>query len=139
MGFTNPFHLVGREQNWHESGIAKIPLQDRTDALFAQNNCLMVDVVQAYQEKRLAPRTYCESRCEFREGCMYLSQYEGLGERDFLTTCTPNLLFDLNMRGFLVSLITSNYEPTDEDFAIDAILGTTSEGVNEFDYAIIDD
>lgn len=139
LGFTNPFHLVGREQNWHESGIAKIPPQDRTDALFAQNNCLMVDVVQAYQEKRLAPRTYCESRCEFREDCVYLSQYEGLGERDFLTTCTPNLLFDLNMRGFLVSLVTSNYEPTGEDFAIDAILGTTSERVNDFDYAIIDD
>ena len=139
LGFKDPFHLVGREQNWHDSGIAEIPPQDRTADLFAKNNCIMVDVVKAYQEKRLSPRTYCESRCEFREGCVYLSQYEGLGQRDFLTTCTPNLLFDLNMRGFLESLVTSSYEPTDEEQAIDAEWGTTSEAVNEFDYAILDD
>ena len=140
LGFTNPFHIVGREQNWHDSGIAEIPPQDRTDALFAKNNCIMVDVVKAYQEKRLSPRnSYCESRCEFREGCVYLSQYEGLGQRDFLTNCTPNLLFDLNMRGFLVSLVMSGDDPTSEDLAIDAQWGTTSETVKEFDYAILDD
>lgn len=139
LGFKNPYHLVGREQNWDASGIAEIPIQDRTADLFAKNNCIMVDVIRAYTDKRLAPRTYCETRCEFREGCVYLSQYEGLDDRDFLTTCTPNLLFDLNMRGFLVSLVTSSSEPTDEELAIDAILGTTSEATNDFDFAILDD
>ena len=99
----------------------------------------MFDAVQEYTEKRLAPRTYCEHRCGFRDGCLHLGQYEGLGERDFVASCTPNLLFDLNMRGYLQSLVTATDEPTDEELAIDAILGTESEATPEFDFAIVDD
>ena len=138
-GYKNPFHLLGRGHNWDDSGIAEIPVEARTADLFEKNNCIMFDAVQEYTEKRLAPRTYCEHRCEFRDGCLHLAQYEGLGDRDFVASCTPNLLFDLNMRGYLQSLVTATDEPTDEELAIDAILGTQSEATPEFDFAIVDD
>ena len=138
-GYKNPYHLLGRAHNWDDSGIADIPVPARTADLFDRNNCIMFDAVQEYTEKRLAPRTYCEHRCGFRDGCLHLAQYEGLGQRDFIASCTPNLLFDLNMRGYLQSLVTATDEPTDEELAIDAILGTESEATPEFDFAIVDD
>ena len=138
-GFKDPFHLLGRGHNWDDSGIAVIPVASRTAELFDKNNCIMFDQVQEYTEKRLAPRTYCEHRCGFRDGCRHLAQYKGLGSRDFVVSCTPNLLFDLNMRGYLQSLVTATDEPSDEELAIDAILGTESEATENFDFAIIDD
>lgn len=139
QGYKNPFHLKGREHNWLDSGIEQIPVSDRTEELFEKNNCIMADVVKEYTEKRLAPRTFCEHTCEFRDGCPHLAQYDGLGERDFVANCTPNLLFDLNMRGYLESLVTATTQPTEEDFAIDAMLGTTSEATEPFNFAIVDD
>lgn len=138
-GYKNPCHLLGREHNWEASGIAEIPVEERTRDLFERNNCIMADEVKAYTEKRLAPRTYCEHRCEFRDGCPHLAQYEGLGHRDFVATCTPNLLFDPNLRGYLHSIVTATDEPTAEDLAIDAMLGTRSEETTAFDFAIVDD
>ena len=138
-GYKNPFHLVGREHNWDASGIEAIPIENRTTDLFGRNNCIMVDAVKTYTDKRLAPRTYCEHQCAFRDGCPHLAQYEGLGERDFVVSCTPNLLFDLNMRGYLQSLVTATDDPSDEELAIDAILGTDSEATGMFDFAILDD
>ena len=138
-GYKNPFHLLGRGHNWDDSGIAEIPIEDRTADLFEKNNCVMFDCVEEYTDSRLAPRTYCEHKCPFRDDCLHLAQYEGLGDRDFVASCTPNLLFDLNMRGYLQSLVTATDEPSDEDLAIDAILGTTSEATPEFDFAILDD
>ena len=138
-GYKNPFHLRGRGHNWDDSGIAEIPIENRTADLFDRNNCIMVDCVQEYTDKRLAPRTFCEHRCGFRDDCLHLAQYEGLGDRDFVASCTPNLLFDLNMRGYLQSLVTATDEPTDEELAIDAILGTESEATPEFNFAIVDD
>ena len=138
-GYKNPYHLLGRGHNWDDSGIADIPVPARTADLFDRNNCIMFDCVQEYTEKRLAPRTYCEHRCGFRDGCLHLAQYEGLGDRDFVASCTPNLLFDLNMRSYLQSLVTATDEPTDEELAIDAILGTESEATPDFDFAIVDD
>ena len=99
----------------------------------------MFDCVEEYNDSRLAPRTYCEHKCPFRDGCLHLAQYEGLGERDFVASCTPNLLFDLNFRGYLQSLVAATDDPTDEDLAIDAILGTNSEATPEFNFAIVDD
>ena len=138
-GFKNPYHLLGRGHNWGDSGIAEIPIENRTADLFDRNNCIMFDAVQEYTEKRLAPRTFCEHKCGFRDDCLHLAQYEGLGDRDFVASCTPNLLFDLNMRGYLQSLVTATDDPSDEDLAIDAILGTTSEATAEFNFAILDD
>ena len=138
-GFKNPFHLVGREHNWEAAGIAEIPVENRTRDLFARNNCLMVDVLKEYTDKRLAPRTYCELKCPFRDGCPHLAQYEGLAARDFVASCSPNLLFDLNMRGYLKTLVTATEEPSDEDLAIDAMMGTATETLGVFDFAILDD
>lgn len=139
QGYTNPIHLLGREHNWEQSGIAGIPVKMRTADLFEKNNCIMVDEVKRYTDKRLAPRTYCEHRCDFRDECAHLAQYKGLGQRDFIANSTPNLLFDLNMRGYLVSLVTATDETTDEDLAIDVILGTESKETQDFDFAILDD
>ena len=147
-GYKNPLHLVGREHNWDASGIAAIPIENRTVDLFARNNCIMVDEVKRYTDNRLAPRIYCEHKCPFLERddegkiiniCPHLSQYQDLGERDFVASCTPNLLFDLNFRGYLKSLVTATSEPTDEEMAMDAILGTESEATEVFDFAIVDD
>lgn len=147
-GFLNPCHLKGREHNWEASGIAEIPVENRTEALFVKNNCIMVDAVKTFTDHRLAPRTFCELRCSFLDRdatgkilkiCPHLAQYEGLGERDFVATCSPNLLFDLNLRGYLQSLVTATDEPSNEDLAIDAILGTESQKTGVFDFAILDD
>ena len=43
------------------------------------------------------------------------------------------------MRGYLQSLVTATEEPSDEELAIDAILGTESEATADFDFAIVDD
>ena len=139
LGFKNPQHLLGREHNWNASGIEQIPVENRTADLFEKNNCIMVDEVKTYTDKRLAPRTYCEHRCEFRDGCPHLAQYEGLGQRDFIASSSPNLLFDLNLRGYLQSLVTATDEPSDEELAIDAILGAESEATQAFDFAILND
>ena len=139
LGYKDPFHLLEREHNWDESRIEVIPVKMRTKDLFAKNNCIMVDEVLEYTDKRLAPRTYCEHQCEFRDGCLHLAQYEGLGQRDFVVNCTPNLLFGLNMRGYLQSLVTATEEPSDEDLAIDALLGTESEPTDVFNFAFVDD
>lgn len=138
-GFKDAVHLKGREHNWNDSGIEKIPVGLRTADLFEKNNCIMVDEVKKYTDKRLAPRTYCEHECKFRDGCPHLAQYEGLGERDFIASCTPNLLFNPNQRGYLESLVNATSEPTDVDMAMDAALGTTSEATEPFDFAIVDD
>ena len=139
LGYKNPCHLEGREHNWESSGIESIPVEDRTADLFSRNNCIMVDEVKQYTDKRLAPRTYCELKCKHREDCLHLAQYEGLGQRDFIASCTPNLLFDLNLRGYLLSIVNATDEPNEQDLAIDAILGTQSESTHTFDYAILDD
>ena len=139
IGYTNPFHFIGRSHNWDKSGIAKIPVKMRTEALFAKNNCIMVDEVERFTRKRIAPRTYCMHFCKFREECTHLAQYKGLGERDFIVNSTPNLLFDLNMRSFLQMLVTATPEITDEELAIDAMFDTEREKPKEFDFAIIDD
>ena len=139
QGYENPFHLLGREHNWDDSGIANIPPDERKADLFEKNNCIMADQVKAFTDKRLAPRTYCEHQCRFKDGCLHLAQYEGLKERDFIATCTPGLLFDLNMRGYLESLVTATDEITDTDLAMDAVLGTESKEMPEFDFAILDD
>jgi len=138
-GYKNPIHLVGREHNWDDSGIADIPANLRTPDLFSRNNCIMVDKGKKYTDKRIPHRTYCEHQCDFRQECPHLAQYEGLGERDFVASCSPNLLFDLNLRGYLRSLVTATSEPTDDELAIDAILGTESEPTGMFDFAILDD
>ena len=138
-GYVNPFHILGREHNWEESGISRIPVKERTVDLFERNNCIMVDEIKTYTDKRLAQRTYCEHKCEFRDDCRHLAQYKGLGKRDLIASCTPNLLFDLNMRGYLNALVTATDEPSDEELAIDTILGTESETTTEFDFAVLDD
>ena len=147
-GFKNPLHLLGREHNWDDSGIAEIPVEERTEALFASNNCLMVDKVKEYTDKRIAPRTFCELFCPFhyeekggkkRNICRHLAQYEGLEDRDFVSNCTPNLPFDLTTRGYLKSLVNTKDELSDEALAIDAMLGTESEETTDFDFAILDD
>ena len=99
----------------------------------------MVDQIKAYKDKRLAPRTYCETQCPFRDGCPHLAQYIELGTRDLIANSTPNLLFDLHNRGYLQSIVTASDETSDEELAIDPILGTESKPSKEFNFAIIDD
>ena len=147
--FQNPLHLLGREHNWDDSEIAYIPVEERTKDLFSRNNCIMADKVKEFTDKRLAPRTYCELKCPFhyedegdkkRNICPHLMQYEDLDQRDFISSCTPNLLFDLNMRGYLKSLVSAQPDdPTDEELAMDAMLGTESEVTKPFEFATIDD
>ena len=148
-GYRNPYHLLGREHNWEDSGISAIPIPERTRDLFSRNNCIMVDVLQAYTDKRIAHRNFCETFCphhyEDPEAakkiniCPHLAQYEGLEERDFLASCTSNLLFDLGFRGYLKSIVTATNDPTDEDMAMDAMMGTESHAKGIFDFAILDD
>ena len=73
-------------------------------------------------------------KCKFSNDCLHLAQYKGLGKKDFVASCTPGLLFDLNMGGYLEFLIKAQDETTD-----DAMLGTETQELNEFDFAILDD
>ena len=142
LGFKNPCHLKGREHNWAESGIENIPVEMRTKDLFETKGvlCTMTDQIPVFTDKRLAPRIFCETQCPHREVCPYFSQYEGLGERDLIATCSPNILFDPNQRGYLGSIVYATHEPTDTDMAMDAVLGNpTSEPTEPFDFAIMDD
>lgn len=148
IGFKDPCHLEGREHNWRASGIAEIPLELRTEALFSENNCIRCDEVEKYREKRIAPRIYCELKCPELERdaagkiikiCPHLAQYQNLGERDFIATCTPNLLFDLNMRGYLKTIVNATDDPSGEELAIDAMMGTESTATDRVDFAILDD
>ena len=139
QGFMNPIHLLGREHNWEQSGIAEIPVDERTKDLFNLVNCIYVDICQTYGKHRIAPRTFCEISCPHREGCPHLAQYENLEDRDFIATASPNVLFDLSLRGYLKSLVEAKREPTDTDLAMDAMLGTTSEATDPITLAVIDD
>lgn len=141
QGYTNAFHFLGREHNWDKSGIAGIPVRMRKAELFEKNNCIMVDQVEKYTRKRLAPRTYCEHRCGFRDECVHLAQYQGLADRDFIASCTPNLLFDLNMRSFLKKLVAGKPEPIDDDLDIGFTETSSTEApeVTPFNFAILDD
>ena len=143
LGFKNPLHLLGREHNWDASGIAEIPIADRTADLFDLNGCIMCEPVREYIKKNLAPMTYCMLFCSFRADeqgniiCRHLQQYEGLADRDFVVTSNPNLFFNPSLHPYLKSLVNAKNEPTDVDLAIDAKLGTTSEERQSF--AMVDD
>lgn len=147
LGFQNPVHLKGREHNWESSEIAAIPEANRTVSLFSKNNCLMVDELKRYTEKRVARRTYCEMKCRFRvdgEGkliCPHLLQFKAAAESDFLATCSPNLLFDPHLHGYLETLVNLKYEESLEEEVLGAALGVESEKntENPFDLAIVDD
>ena len=143
LGFKNPLHLLGREHNWDASGIADIPIAERTAALFDSNICILCEPVKEYIKKNLAAMTFCMLFCPFRTDeqgniiCKYIQQYEGIEERDFIVTSNLSLLFDPSMHPHLTTLVNAKNEPTDEDLAIDAMLGTTSEETQSF--ALVDD
>ena len=145
LGFKNPLHLKGREHNWDASGIENIPPAERTADLFDQNNCIMCEPVREYIKENLAPMLYCMLRCPFKEDdqgntiCKHLQQYIGLAERDFIATANPNLFFDPSLHPYLETLVNAKNEPTGEDLAIDAMLGTTSEENKPFEFGIVDD
>lgn len=138
VGFRFPFHLKGRGQNWHDSEIADIPIEDRTDALFEKNLCIMVDELEKHTEKRLPAGEYCFKCCPFHDNCEYWKQYEKVRTSDALMVCTPNLLFDPELLGFLRRL-TKGTDTTAEDDAITAALGTPLQNTDDFDMAVIDD
>ena len=145
IGFKNPLHLKGREHNWDASGIAEIPIAERTAALFDLNGCIMCEPVRDFIAKNLAAKTYCMLFCPFRTDaqgniiCSHLQQYIGLSERDFIVTSNLSLLFDPSMHPYLKSLVNAKTEPTDEDLAIDAMLGTTSEEKQLLALGVVDD
>ena len=147
LGFNSPMQILGREHNWESSGIAAIPIEKRTHALFDKNNCLLVDELKRYADKRITHRTFCETKCRFRldaEGrlvCPHLLQFKAAADSDFLATCSPNLLFDPHLHGYLETLVNLTSEASTEERAIDAMLGTGSryEAENPFDFAIVDD
>lgn len=143
VGFFAPFHLKGRDVSWESSGIAEIPVERRDETLFDRNPCIMVDQVKTYTDKRIAGRTYCEHKCEFRGTCVkdyHLSQYKGLEEVDFLATCMPNLLYNPAARGFLHMLLTGGKKtPTDVDDVLSAALDLPPDEEKSFDMAIMDD
>ena len=145
LGFKNPLHLLGREHNWDASGIANIPIADRTVDLFDLNGCIMCEPVRDFIAKNLAARTYCMLFCPFRTDeqgniiCRHLQQYIDLSERDFIVTSNPILFFDPSQHPYLESLINAKTEPTDEGLAIDAMLGTTSEENQSLALGVVDD
>ena len=150
LGYQNALRLLARDHNWDASGIEKIPVVSRGEALFELNNCLRVDEVQKYIDRRLAPRNYCEHVCPFLkrdketakilEICPHLAQYQNLEDRDFIATSAPNIFFQLTLRGYLKSIVTAVGEPpTAEELAIDANLGTESEQVDAITFGIVDD
>ena len=145
VGFKNPLHLKGREHNWDASGIKDIPFSERKTKLFEKNNCIMVERTKEYYKRNLAPMTFCMLFCPFREDdqgniiCKHLQQYIGLADRDFIATSNPNLFFDPSLHPYLQTLVNAKNETTDEDLAIDAMLGTSSEEKQPFDLGIIDD
>ena len=63
LGFKNPLHLQGREHNWDASGIAEIPIADRTAALFDLNICIMCEPVREYISEK--PCCHDTSACFF--------------------------------------------------------------------------
>ena len=145
LGFKNPLHLQGREHNWDASGIEKIPIAERTAALFEHNGCIMCEPVRDFIDKNLAARTFCMLFCPFRTDaqgnliCKYLQQYEGIEDRDFIVTSNLSLLFDPSMHPHLTTLVNAKTEPTDEDLAIDAMLGTSSEENQPLALGVVDD
>ena len=104
-GFENPLKLRSREENWEASGLEQIPEPLRDVRHFKLNICIKVDKVREYEEKRMPARHFCETKCGFKEQCPYLAQYVGLEQRDFVATCTPNLLFDPRWGGYLQTLL----------------------------------
>ena len=138
VGFCFPFHLKGRGQNWHDSEIADIPIEDRTDALFEKNLCIRVDELEKHTEKRLPAGEYCFKCCPFLDNCEYWKQYEKVSTSDALMVCTPNLLFNPELLGFLRRL-TKGTSPTTEEDAITAALGSPLQNIDDFDMAVIDD
>ena len=145
LGFS-PYFLKGRERNWDESGIASIPVENRSESLFGLQGitCIMCDVVHEYQAKRQPARVFCETQCRFRDTCLdigHLAQYREAAASDFIATCTPNLLFDPTFKGYLNVLINLGEDNTDDDD-----IGFTDNPKNDdddekqvFDTAIIDD
>ena len=133
------FHFKGRGHNWSESGIEAIPVEMRTADLFSRNNCIMYDQIEAYTNRRMAARTYCELQCDFRSECVHLEQYRAVERSNFVASATPNLLFDLNMRPYLKSIVRATSEPTDVDVALDAMFEIESQPESKFDFAIVDD
>ena len=138
LGFQSPMHLRGRGQNWHESGIAEIPVSDRTEALFEKNLCILHDELEKHTEKRLAAGEFCFRMCPFLGVCPYWKQYETLKNADAVFTCTPNILFDPAMLGYLRRLVKSE-SPSETDDALAASLGTAPDITDDFDMAIVDD
>ena len=121
IGFRTPFQFKGRGQNWNESEIAEIPVEDRTPELFDKNLCIMYDEVEKHTAKRLFAGEYCFTKCPFIEDCPYWGQYTQVEMADALTLTTPNLLFDPGLHGYLKRIIR------DED------------GETLFDMAAVDD
>ena len=145
VGFKNPIHLKGREHNWDASGIGKIPIGERTAALFERNGCIMCEPIREYTKRNLAPMTYCMLFCPFRTDdtgniiCKHLQQYEGLADHDFIATSNPNLFLDPSLHPYLNTLVNAKNETTDEDLAIDAMLGTSSKENKPIELGIVDD
>lgn len=138
LGFTRPFFLKGRGQNWHESKIAEIPVENRDETLFSKNLCIMYDELEKHTDKRLAAGEYCFRMCPFLENCPYWKQYELLKKADAVFTCTPNLLFNPAMLGYLRRLIKAE-TPSETDDVLAAALGTAADIADDFDMAVIDD
>ena len=145
LGFKNALHLKGREHNWEQSGIEAIPFKERTETLFERNNCIACDTVKEFTDENLPAKFYCILSCPFYKDdlgniiCKHLQQFIGLEERDFIATSNPNLFFDPARHGYLFDLVNTTHETTDEELAIDAILGTSSKESKPFDLGIIDD
>ena len=133
------FHFKGRGHNWIESGIEAIPVDMRTADLFSRNNCIMYDQIELYTNRRMAARTYCELKCDFRSECVHLEQYRAVERSNFVASATPNLLFDLNMRPYLKSIVRATPEADDVDMALDAMFEIESQPESKFDFAIVDD
>ena len=153
LGFTDTLHIKGRGTNYDESGVADIPSAERTAEHFDKVVCPQNDEVEKIRRAphRLPAQWYCHSQCHLKEPCLkqgYLSQFVGLGDKDFIVTANPNLFFDPNLHAYLNGLVsTEKAEPTEIDYAFDAMMGTDTDTKKETDtdtanpleYGIIDD
>lgn len=141
----NPRHLKGRDVNWDQSGLARIPPRMRDETMFDRTPCIMFDETEKYTKRNIAAMVYCQSKCPFRDACIqrgHLAQFVDLESVNFLITCAPNLLFNPQFLGFLKRLNTVEKQTTGND-ELDSIDFDSTDRAHDttpiFDTAIIDD
>ena len=138
-GYANAMHLKGRWHNWEGSEAALLPKEMRDAGMFTENGgadgkplCIMADENQKYVDKRVGGGTYCFHICPFKDTCPHIKQYDKIKTHDFIVTCSPNLLFDLSLRGYLKSKFKDIDLAFIDDFTLNGLYTDISLSKKEF-------